>query len=45
MIHPVRFSDLERAKRRAANIRHKTINKLDSYLIEFTRNFENREEK
>lgn len=42
MIHPVQFSDLERAKRRAANIRHKTINKLDSYLIEFTRNFESR---
>jgi len=33
------YSDLELAKRRAANVKHKVISKLDSYLIEFERNF------
>jgi len=34
------FSDLELARRRAANRKHKTLNNLDRYLIEFERNFE-----
>ena len=33
------FANLELAKRRAANIKHKTINSLDKYLIEFENNF------
>ena len=33
------YRDLELAKRRAANIKNKAINKLDSYLIEFKENF------
>jgi L-lactate dehydrogenase complex protein LldF len=36
------FRDLELAGKRAANLKHKTINKLDSYLNEFARNFEKR---
>jgi L-lactate dehydrogenase complex protein LldF len=37
----LQFADLENAKQRAANIRHKMINDLDQYLIEFAKNFEN----
>jgi len=33
------FIDLENAKQRAANIKHRIINELDKYLIEFERNF------
>jgi L-lactate dehydrogenase complex protein LldF len=33
------FRDLELAQKRAANLKHKVINKLDSYLIEFAGNF------
>ncbi|MCK9218746.1 MAG: lactate utilization protein B [Bacteroidales bacterium] len=33
------FANLELAKRRAANIKHKTINNLDKYLVEFENNF------
>jgi L-lactate dehydrogenase complex protein LldF len=36
------YRDLELAKRRAANIKHKSINKLDFYLNEFAKNFEKR---
>jgi L-lactate dehydrogenase complex protein LldF len=36
------FSDLELARKRAANLKHKVINKLDGYLNEFARNFEKR---
>jgi L-lactate dehydrogenase complex protein LldF len=34
------FSDLELARRRAANRKHKALSNLDRYLIEFERNFE-----
>lgn len=34
------YRDIELAKRRAANIKWKAINKLDTYLIEFQKNFE-----
>ncbi len=34
------FSDLELAKYRAANIKHKILNDLEKYLIEFEVNFE-----
>ena len=34
------YRDLELAKRRAANVKNKVINKLDGYLTEFKRNFE-----
>jgi L-lactate dehydrogenase complex protein LldF len=33
------WADLELAKRRAANIKHKAISRLDDYLIEFEANF------
>lgn len=33
------FSQLETAKQRAANLKHKTIENLDKYLIEFESNF------
>lgn len=36
------YRDLELAKRRAANVKGKVINKLDTYLLEFQKNFENR---
>ncbi|NQV01435.1 MAG: lactate utilization protein [Bacteroidia bacterium] len=36
------YRDHELAKRRAANLKGKIINKLDTYLIEFQRNFEKR---
>lgn len=36
------YRDLELAKRRAANLKGKVINKLDTYLIEFQKNFEKR---
>ena len=36
------YSNLELAKRRAANIKHKTINNLDKYLVEFENNFSKR---
>lgn len=36
------YRDLELAKRRAANIKFKTISRLDSGLVEFERNFSNR---
>ena len=35
----LQFSDIELAKRRAANIKNKVLNKLDRYLIEFETNF------
>lgn len=35
------FSNLDLAKKRAANIKYRVINGLDRYLIEFQRNFEN----
>lgn len=36
------YSDLETARRRAANIKHKVISELDKYLIQFESNFEAR---
>ncbi|MCK9616512.1 MAG: lactate utilization protein [Lentimicrobiaceae bacterium] len=36
------YSNLETAKKRAAHIKHKVINELDKYLIEFELNFEKR---
>lgn len=36
------YLDLDLAKKRASNIKNKVINKIDSYLIEFTTNFEKR---
>ncbi len=36
------FQNLELAKRRAANIKHKVINNLDKYLVEFENNFSKR---
>ncbi len=36
------YKDLELAKRRAANLKGRVINKLDTYLIEFQKNFEKR---
>ena len=36
------FRDLELARKRAANIKYKALNKLDSYLNEFVNNFEKR---
>jgi L-lactate dehydrogenase complex protein LldF len=36
------FQNLELAKRRAANIKHKVINSLDKYLVEFENNFSKR---
>lgn len=33
------YKNLELAKRRAANIKHKIINNLDKYLVEFEKNF------
>ncbi|OQX76623.1 MAG: iron-sulfur cluster-binding protein [Bacteroidetes bacterium 4484_249] len=38
----LQYKDLELAKKRAASIKHKVINNLDKYLIEFATNFENR---
>ena len=35
----LQFSDLELARKRAANAKHKIINDLDKYLIEFESNF------
>jgi L-lactate dehydrogenase complex protein LldF len=35
------FSDLDLARKRAANLKHKILNDLDKYLIEFEVNFEN----
>ncbi|MBW6459270.1 MAG: iron-sulfur cluster-binding protein [Bacteroidales bacterium] len=35
------FSDLETARCRAANLKHKILNNLDKYLIEFEGHFEN----
>lgn len=34
------FNDLELARKKAANIKHKILNDLDKYLIEFESNFE-----
>jgi L-lactate dehydrogenase complex protein LldF len=36
----LQFKDLELARKRAANIKHKILNDLDKYLIEFEINFE-----
>lgn len=36
------YQNLELAKRRAANIKHKTLNNLDKYLAEFENNFSKR---
>lgn len=36
----LQFSDLETARKRAANLKHKILNDLDKYLIEFEVNFE-----
>ena len=38
----LQFIDLELARKRAANIKHKAINRLDRYLVEFESNFEKR---
>lgn len=35
------FSDLDLARKRAANLKHKILNDLDKYLIEFEVNFQN----
>jgi L-lactate dehydrogenase complex protein LldF len=35
----LQYSDLELAKRRAANVKNKVLNKLDRYLVEFESNF------
>jgi L-lactate dehydrogenase complex protein LldF len=35
----LQFSDLELARKRAANLKHKILNDLDKYLIEFEVNF------
>jgi L-lactate dehydrogenase complex protein LldF len=35
----LQYADIELAKRRAANIKHKSINNLDKYLLEFEANF------
>jgi L-lactate dehydrogenase complex protein LldF len=37
----LQFSDLELARMRAANLKHKILNDLDKYLIEFEVNFQN----
>jgi L-lactate dehydrogenase complex protein LldF len=34
------YSDLELARRRAANLKYKSLHKLDRYLVEFEKNFE-----
>jgi len=36
----LQYSDLELARKRAANCKHKAINNLDRYLVEFEKNFE-----
>ncbi len=36
------YQNMELAKRRAANIKHKVINNLDKYLVEFENNFSKR---
>jgi L-lactate dehydrogenase complex protein LldF len=36
----LQFSDLELARKRAANLKHKILNDLDKYLIEFEVNFQ-----
>ncbi|MGE5424494.1 MAG: LutB/LldF family L-lactate oxidation iron-sulfur protein [Syntrophothermus sp.] len=36
----VQFCDLEYARKKAANRKHKAINQLDRYLVEFEKNFE-----
>lgn len=36
------FQNLELGKRRAANLKHKVLNNLDKYLVEFENNFEKR---
>jgi L-lactate dehydrogenase complex protein LldF len=36
------YQNIELAKRRAANIKHKIINNLDKYLVEFENNFSKR---
>ncbi len=38
----LQYRDIELAKRRAANLKGKVINKLDTYLLEFQKNFEKR---
>ncbi|MDD5693756.1 MAG: lactate utilization protein B [Bacteroidales bacterium] len=38
----LQFADLENAKQRAANIKHKVLERLDEYLIEFEFNFKKR---
>jgi len=38
----VQFENLENARQRAANIRHKVLERLDEYLIEFESNFKKR---
>jgi L-lactate dehydrogenase complex protein LldF len=35
----LQYSDLELAKRRAANVKNKVLNRLDRYLVEFESNF------
>jgi L-lactate dehydrogenase complex protein LldF len=37
----LQFSDLDLARKRAANTKHKILNDLDKYLIEFEVNFQN----
>jgi L-lactate dehydrogenase complex protein LldF len=38
----LQYCDLELARKRAANIKHKAISRLDRYLVEFESNFEKR---
>lgn len=37
----MQFSDLDLARKRAANLKHKILNDLDKYLIEFEVNYQN----
>jgi len=39
------YANLEVARKKAANIKHKVINELDRYLIEFEKNFEDKKGK
>ena len=38
----MQYQNIELAKRRAANVKHKIINNLDKYLVEFENNFSKR---
>jgi len=38
----LQFEDIELVRKRAANLKHRIVNELDKYLIEFERNFQKR---